>query len=306
MSKAKNGWLDAGENGKRPPWLTTPAPSREALDRVNGVLRPGDLSTVCDWAGCPNIGECYAHGTATFLILGRICTRGCAFCPLAGGTPAAADLTEPGLIARAVRRMGLSHVVITSVTRDDLPGGGARYFALTIQEIRKSCPATSIEVLIPDFQGSREAIAGVAAAAPDVIGHNVETVPRLYGAVRCQAGYERSLEVLRRIKDADKTIWTKSGLMLGLGEQEEELLQVLRDLRRAHCDFLTLGQYLQPTGKHHEVVEYVPPERFDRYRDMALSMGFVRVLSSPLARSSYRAEEMLRGLRKQPIQSQEE
>jgi len=273
------------------------APEPETMDRINSLLKQGELSTVCDWANCPNIGECYSHGTATFLILGRVCTRGCAFCPLNGGKPEQLDEAEPENVARTVKSLGLKHVVITAVSRDDLPDGGASHFAKTIRAIRRISTDTSVEVLIPDFQGSPEAIGMVAEALPDVIGHNLETVPRLYEQVRSQANYARSLDVLAQVKHVNRKIWTKSGIMLGLGEKEEEVLQVLRDLRRVNCDFLTLGQYLQPSGAHFEVVEYVPPEEFNRYHKIALEMGFVRVLSCPLARSSYRAEEMLRGLK---------
>lgn len=284
---------------QRPPWLVTTAPQPSAMAHINNLLKQGELSTVCDWANCPNIGECYSHGTATFLILGRICTRGCAFCPLQEGSPTPPDETEPINVAETVQRLGLKHVVITAVSRDDLPDGGAGHFAKTIKEIKRLCPDTSVEVLIPDFQGSLDALGIVAEANPDVLGHNLETVPRLYGKARRQAGYARSLDVLALVKQMNSKIWTKSGIMLGLGEKEEEILQVLRDLRRVKCDFLTLGQYLQPTGEHYEVVEYILPEEFDRYGTIARDLGFVRVLSCPLARSSYRAEEMLRGL-KQP------
>ena len=282
---------------ERPPWLITVAPQPETMDRIDNLLKQGELSTVCDWANCPNIGECYSHGTATFLILGRICTRGCAFCPLQGGKPTQPDENEPENVAKTVQRLGLKHVVITAVSRDDLADGGAGHFAKTIREINRICAETSVEVLIPDFQGSRDAICRVCDATPDVIGHNLETVPRLYEKVRSQANYDQSLNVLALVKQVNKKIWTKSGIMLGLGEKEEEVLQVLRDLRHVSCDFLTLGQYLQPTGTHFEVVEYVPPEKFKWYEEIALEMGFVRVLSCPLARSSYRAEEMLRGLK---------
>lgn len=281
----------------RPPWLVTIAPLPEKMERINSLLKQGELSTVCDWANCPNIGECYGHGTATFLILGRVCTRGCAFCPLQGGNPEQPDEAEPENVAKTVQRLGLKHVVITAVSRDDLPDGGASHFARTIQEIKRICSDTSIEVLIPDFQGSSEAINIVTSAHPNVIGHNLETVPKLYEKVRSKANYARSLDVLAQIKQSNGKIWTKSGIMLGLGEKDEEVLQVLHDLRSVNCDFLTLGQYLQPTGSHFEVVEYVPPDKFKRYEEIALEMGFVRILSCPLARSSYRAEEMLRGLK---------
>lgn len=282
---------------KKPPWLVTAAPQPEVLNRMNRILEQGKLSTVCEWADCPNIGECFGRGTATFLILGRTCTRGCTFCPLAKGQPAEIDVSEPENIARTIGQLKLNHVVITSVSRDDLPDGGATHFARTITEIKKACHGTSIEVLIPDFKGCPKAIETVASAGPDIIGHNLETVPRLYGKVRPGASHILSLEVLGRVKQIDKRIWTKSGIMLGLGEKEEEILQVLYDLRQVHCDFLTLGQYLQPTDEYYTVVEYVPPEKFQHWHHIALQLGFKRVLSCPLGRSSYRAEEMLAGLK---------
>jgi len=280
----------------KPPWLVTAAPRPAVIDRMSRLLEQGGLSTVCEWADCPNIGECYGRGTATFLILGRICTRGCAFCPLATGVPAGPDHTEPGNVAEMIHSLQLGHVVITSVSRDDLPDGGASHFAKTVEAIKKLCPGTSVEVLVPDFQGSRQALEIVCRAGPDVIGHNLETVPRLYPAVRMGAGYARSLEVLALVKEIEGTIRTKSGLMLGLGETQGELIQTMRDLRSRGCDFLTLGQYLQPGAEHYPVAEWIDPERFDHYRDVALDLGFVRVLSSPLGRSSYRAGEMLTGL----------
>ncbi len=282
---------------RQPPWLITAAPQPAMMERMCRLLEQGGLSTVCEWANCPNIGECYGRGTATFLILGRTCTRGCAFCPLSKGKPASPDEAEPKNVAKMIHSLELGHVVITSVSRDDLPDGGANHFARTIEAIKKHSHGTSIEVLIPDFKGSRKAIEIVAGAGPDIIGHNLETVPRLYREVRPGAGYALSLEVLALIKQIDKKIWTKSGLMLGLGEEEEELFKTMQDLRQVRCDFLTLGQYLQPTAEHHAVVEYIPPEKFDHYRDIALEMGFLRVLSCPLSRSSYRAEEMLSGLK---------
>lgn len=281
----------------KPPWLITAAPQPAMMDRMCRLLEQGGLSTVCEWANCPNIGECYGRGTATFLILGRICTRGCTFCPLSKGKPPSPDEAEPENVAKMILALELSHVVITSVSRDDLPDGGADHFAGTIEAIKKLCPGTSIEILIPDFKGSRKAIEIVTNAGPDVIGHNLETVPSLYREVRPGASYDLSLEILTLIKQIDKKVWTKSGLMLGLGEKEEELFQTMQDLRRVECDFLTLGQYLQPTAEHYAVVEYIPPEQFDHYHDLALELGFVRVLSCPLSRSSYRAEEMLRGLK---------
>jgi len=278
----------------KPPWLVTAAPQPSVMERMTRALEQGRLSTVCEWAVCPNIGECYSRGTATFLILGRVCTRHCAFCPLATGGPGEPDAAEPERVAQMVRSLRLEHVVITSVTRDDLPDGGAGHFAATVLAIKKICRGTSVEVLIPDFQGSRRAVATVTGAGPDVIGHNVETVPRLYPAVRPGAGYRRSLDLLALVKQTAAGVRTKSGLMLGLGETEDELKRTMRDLRRAGCDFLTLGQYLQPDENHHPVVAWITPEQFGLYRDVALDLGFKQVLSSPLARSSYRAGEMFR------------
>ncbi|WP_003545145.1 lipoyl synthase [Desulfotomaculum nigrificans] len=277
----------------KPPWLTVMAPPAEVLERMYRLLREGKLNTVCDWANCPNLGECYRRQTATFMILGNICTRNCSFCAVPKGKPEKVEAKEPVRVAEAVADLGLKHVVITSVTRDDLPDGGAGHFAATVREIKYLNPDTSIEVLIPDFKGDRVALRTVVEAAPDVIGHNLETVPRLYRRARAMARYDRSLQVLETCKKLNKNIFTKSGIMLGLGEQEWEVRQTLQDLRQIGCDFLTLGQYLQPTLNHIEVVEYVPPEKFNYYREMAMEMGFVRVVSSPLARSSYHAEEML-------------
>lgn len=279
----------------RPTWLTVTAPPPEMVDRMHFLLKLSKLNTVCDSACCPNLYDCYSRETATFLILGRICTRDCAFCAVPGGRPEEPDATEPENLARMVRHLGLKHVVITSVTRDDLPDGGAGQFVETINAVRRLCPGTSVEVLIPDFKGSPEAIGMVVGAGPDVIGHNLESVPGLYGKIRHQASYNRSLGVLATVKQINENVKTKSGIMLGLGEKEEELMKVLQDLRRVRCDYLTLGQYLQPSPYHWEVAEYVPPEKFDRYRNIALEMGFLGVMSSPLTRSSYRAGEMMRG-----------
>lgn len=279
--------------GLKPSWLTVPAPPPEALDRMYRLLARGKLNTVCDWANCPNLGECYREGTATFLILGHVCTRNCAFCAVPGGKPEEPAAGEPAGVARAARELNLRHVVVTSVTRDDLPDGGAGHFARTVREIKKQCPGVTVEVLVPDFGGNTGALKQVVAAEPDVIGHNLETVPSLYPAVRPGAGYRRSLRILGAIKEYNRGIFTKSGLMVGLGEKEAELVPVFRDLREAGCDFLTIGQYLQPTSGHYPVVEYVPPEKFGRYRELALEAGFSRVISAPLARSSYHAHEML-------------
>lgn len=251
------------------------------------------LATVCREARCPNQGECCDRGTATFLILGDRCTRDCRFCAVRHGKPLPVRPDEPELVAAAVAAMGLRHAVVTSVTRDDLPDGGAASFAATIRSIRKVSPSTTIEVLIPDFQGDWRSLRTVIEASPDVINHNVETVPRLYSIVRSGASYERSVQLLGRVHaDGNGTI-TKSGLMVGVGETRDEVIEVIRDLVRAHVAFLTIGQYLQPTSHHHPVDRYLPPHEFDELRDLALAEGFTQVAAGPLVRSSYRAGLML-------------
>lgn len=282
---------------EKPSWLTVTAPPQAAIDRMYRLLEEGSLNTVCDWANCPNLGECYHRGTATFMILGAVCTRNCAFCAVPSGKPEPIDEQEPRHVAEAVKRLGLKHVVITSVTRDDLPDGGASHFAATIQQIRQSSPGTTVEVLIPDLQCHRESLRVVVQARPDIIGHNLETVARLSKIVRHRARYERSLQVLQTIKQLASEIYTKSGLMLGLGETEEELVQSLKELRAVGCDFLTLGQYMQPTDQHVAVVEYIPPEKFGYYHEIALRLGFLGVVASPLARSSYHADEMIEDIK---------
>jgi len=278
-----------GATGRFPPWLRRRLPSPAAMARVVGALRELGLATVCEQARCPNRGECFAAGTATFMILGTTCTRACTFCAVAKGRPAPPDPGEPERVAEAAARLGLRHVVVTSVTRDDLPDGGSGQFARTIHAIRRRCEAT-VEVLTPDFQGRPEQIDTVALARPDVFNHNVETVPRLYPEVRPGADYRRSLELLRRV--AERGLLGKSGLMLGLGEKPHEVEQVLRDLREVGCRAVTLGQYLQPSPEHHRVVEFVPPERFEQMRQMALGMGFAAVASGPFVRSSYGAARL--------------
>ncbi|MCK4591063.1 MAG: lipoyl synthase, partial [Candidatus Latescibacteria bacterium] len=245
----------------------------------------------CESARCPNIAECFGQGVATFMILGDVCTRNCRFCAVNSGTPPALDSDEPHRVAQAVQKLDLSYVVITSVTRDDLPDGGAGHFAETIQQIRIAMPHTPIEVLVPDFQGSRGALQTVVGAQPEVLGHNVETVPSLYRTVRPEARYARSLKLLELVKNLDSRIYTKSGLMLGLGESKEEILSVLEDLREAGCDILTLGQYLRPSKTHVEVKRFVPPEEFQEYKTAAVQLGFPAVAAGPFVRSSYRAGE---------------
>ncbi|HDN78861.1 MAG TPA: lipoyl synthase [Chloroflexi bacterium] len=273
------------------PWLTLPAPDQDVLARMEKLLRGLHLHTVCESALCPNIGECFGRGTATFMILGDVCTRGCRFCAVRKGKPAPPDPEEPERVAEAARRLGLKHVVITSVTRDDLPDGGASHFVATIEAVRCRLPDATIEVLIPDFGGSLRALEQVIAAGPEVINHNLETVPRLYPLVRPRADYRRSLGILAWVKRQAPHITTKSGLMLGLGERPHEVEEVLVDLRRVGCDVVTLGQYLQPTERQLPVAEFIPPERFDEYRRQGEKMGFRAVVAGPLVRSSYRAEE---------------
>jgi len=258
------------------------AQTRDLLDRFH-------LPTVCDSARCPNRGECFSHHTATFLILGDVCTRGCAFCAVKKGKPLPLQADEPQRLARAVSQLGLRHVVITSVTRDDLLDGGAAHYAKVVDALRLHCPGVRVELLVPDFGGSQEALATVLAADPDILAHNLETVPRLYLEVRRGAGYGRSLKVLEQAKQLSPKIITKSGLMLGLGEKSPEVEEVLQDLRLADCDMLTLGQYLSPSLHHVPVARYVNPEEFDGWRRHALALGFKSVAAGALVRSSYKA-----------------
>jgi lipoic acid synthetase len=278
----------------KPDWLRIRVQSGGNLTDVEGMLQRLSLHTVCEEANCPNRMECFGRRTATFMILGGQCTRNCTFCNVSKGAPEPVDAGEPRRVAEAVRELGLKHVVVTSVTRDDLPDGGAAHFAQTILEIKAIAPDTTIEVLIPDFKGSLPALRQVLGAGPDVLNHNVETVPRLYPEVRPMADYARSLELLRRAKQLGPAgTRTKSGMMLGLGEAKEEVLQSMRDLREVGCDFLTLGQYLAPSKLHHPVVEYVHPDVFEEYRVLGEEMGFGFIASAPLVRSSYMAERAL-------------
>jgi lipoic acid synthetase len=279
---------------RKPEWLQkkiNPAAHAE-MERLLGDHR---LHTVCQEAMCPNISECFRQKQATFLILGRSCTRLCSFCNVTKETPLPADPREPERVAQAIARLGLSHVVVTSPTRDDLPDGGALLYAETVAAIRAASPATRIELLIPDFQGDRTAIGTVIRARPDILGHNVETVPRLY-QIRTGADYRRSLAVLAAARELDPRLLTKSGIMVGLGETEDEVLAVFADLRRAGCAYLSVGQYLAPSKKHHPVEEFVPPERFEFYRERALALGFAHVESGPYVRSSYHAEQYRDGV----------
>jgi lipoic acid synthetase len=272
---------------ERPDWLKVRLPGGANYARLRGLIESHRLHTVCEEAHCPNMGECWNAGTATFMILGDVCTRSCGFCAVTTGRPTALDTDEPYRVAEAIRLMDVRHAVITSVNRDELPDGGAAIFAETIRQARKVNPSVRIEVLIPDFRGVRWALQLVIDERPDILNHNTETVPRLYPRVRPQAKYGRSLELIRRGHDAGMV--TKSGLMLGLGESPEEILQVVRDLRGNGCDMLTLGQYLRPSNEHLPVERYVPPGEFLEFRQEALAMGFRHVESGPLVRSSYHA-----------------
>ena len=282
------------KRGRLPPWVVKKYVPSARIHELKKLLRDAGLHTVCESARCPNRGECFAAGTATFLIMGDVCTRACGFCAVKSGAPLKLREDEPQRVALASRRLGLKHVVVTSVTRDDLPDGGAAHFAATIAALRKTGPAArlTIEVLTPDFAGDPQAIARVVHARPDVFNHNLETVPSLYSRVRPQADYERSLQLLARVKRLDAAIVTKSGLMLGLGETEEQVLRVMRDLRRVDCDLLVIGQYLQAKKQNLAVQRFAPPEEFRFYADMGREMGFRRVLSQPLARSSYQASHI--------------
>lgn len=284
--------------GRKPPWLKVRFPGGQNYLRLKSLMREERLHTVCEEAHCPNIGECWEAGTATFMILGDTCTRACGFCAVKSGRPESApDRLEPMRVASAVARMNLSHAVVTSVNRDDQPDGGAAIFASTIRWVRRLSPGTSIELLIPDFEGNWDALATVMAAQPEILNHNTESVPRLYRKVRPKARYERSLELLRRAKELDPGAITKTGLMVGLGETEHELLQVFEDLLANNVDVLTIGQYLRPSAKHLPLVRYYTPDEFTSLREQALALGFRHVEAGPLVRSSYHAERQVEGLR---------
>ncbi len=280
----------------KPRWIRARSPNSPEVARLKGILREHRLHTVCEEAACPNLGECFNHGTATFMIMGGICTRRCPFCDVAHGRPDPLDPQEPQQLAATVQAMGLRFVVVTSVDRDDLRDGGAGHFAACIQALRSEAPATGIEVLVPDFRGRMEqAVELLAATPPDIFNHNLETVPRLYRQCRPGADYRGSLQLLRRYGELRPEVPTKSGLMLGLGEERDELLAVLEELREHGCLHLTLGQYLQPSRHHLPVQRYVPPEEFDELRELALEMGFSQVASGPMVRSSYHAEQQALG-----------
>jgi lipoic acid synthetase len=276
---------------RKPDWIRVKAPVSKGYAATHAIMRENDLHTVCEEAGCPNIGECWEKKHATFMILGDTCTRACAFCNVKTGLPGALDPNEPVYVAEATRKLGLAHIVVTSVDRDDLPDGGAEHFAQTITAIRERCATTTIEVLTPDFLRKDGAVERVVEARPDVFNHNLETVPSLYLTVRPGARYFASLRLLQRVKEIDGTMFTKSGIMVGLGETRNEVLQVMDDLRSAGVDFLTIGQYLQPTRKHHPVLRFVPPGEFEALKTTAYAKGFLMVSSSPLTRSSHHAGE---------------
>jgi lipoic acid synthetase len=279
---------------RKPPWLTRRLPTGPTYESLRALLRQRRLQTVCQEARCPNVWECFAQGTATFLILGSNCTRSCRFCAVGRGPTAPPDPGEPARVADAAATMGLSYVVVTSVTRDDLPDGGAAHFARTIIEIRRRLPEARVEVLIPDFRGDAEALLTVLEARPHVLNHNLETVPRLYAVVRPEADYRRSLSLLERAKGS---VPSKSGLMLGLGESGEEVEETLHDLLDVGCRILTLGQYLQPTRAHLPVARFLSPEEFSRWREKALTVGFSQVASGPFVRSSYHARELYQAVK---------
>jgi lipoic acid synthetase len=283
---------------KKPFWLKVKAPQGKIFDQTKDLLDDLNITTVCEEASCPNIGNCWSKKHATMMIMGDICTRACSFCNVATGKPNKLDLSEPIRVAKSVARLNLNHVVITSVDRDDLYDGGADHFVATITDIRKYSPNTSIEILTPDFLKKDGALEKVIKAKPDVFNHNLETVPRLYPSVRPGARYFHSLSLLAKVKEVDPNIFTKSGIMVGLGESQNEIYQVMDDMRSADIDFLTIGQYLQPTIKHHKVEKFVHPDEFDKYKKVALSKGFLLVSSSPFTRSSFHASEDFEKLKK--------
>lgn len=282
---------------KKPEWIRVKAPVSRGYAETRDIVRSNKLVTVCEEAGCPNIGECWEKKHATFMIMGEICTRACAFCNVSTGIPTPLDPNEPENVARAIRQMGLTHVVITSVDRDDLADGGAQHFAEVIRAIREATPATTIEILTPDFLRKEGALEIVVKARPDVFNHNLETVPSKYLKVRPGARYFHSIRLLQRVKELDPTIFTKSGIMVGLGEERNEILQLMDDLRSADVDFMTIGQYLQPTRKHHPVIRFVTPDEFKSFATIGKTKGFLLVASSPLTRSSHHAGDDFAKLR---------
>ena len=281
---------------KKPPWLKKRIPPYQDLLKVKSVLAATDLHTVCEEARCPNLGECFSRGTATFLILGNICTRNCGFCAIQHGVPAPPAEDEPKRIARAALEMDIRYTVITSVTRDDLPDGGASFFARAIEAIREQDQEIKIEVLIPDFRGDLSSLERVLRASPDVLNHNIETITRLYSEVRPQADYRRSLHLIKESKKSYPRIHTKSGFMLGLGETHEEILELMQDLREVGCEFLTIGQYLQPRSDRLPVERYILPEEFEEYQKIGMKMGFKAVASGPFVRSSFHASQLFENI----------
>jgi len=282
---------------KKPPWIKVKGPSEKSLSDMKDMLDRLNLHTVCESAICPNVGTCFSKGTATFMILGTICSRNCGFCSVTHGTPLPVDSEEPLHVAQAAKKLNLQHVVITSVTRDDLPDGGAQQFADTIRQINRYLPDASTDVLIPDLRGVKENLKIVTEAQPDILAHNLETVPGLYKTARQYSNYEVSLAILEWTKEMDPTIYTKSGIMLGLGETREDVLSTMEDLRKVKCDFLTIGQYLRPTPQNVEVHEYIHPDIFTQYKEEGEKMGFRYVASAPFVRSSFHAEEALKHIK---------
>ena len=289
----------AAAQPKKPGWIRVKAPGGAGYDDTRRIMRDNKLVTVCEEAGCPNAGECWSQGHATMMIMGEICTRGCTFCNIATGRPDQLDAFEPGRVAHAVEKLRLNHVVITSVDRDDLPDGGAEHFAQTIRAVRHRSPKTTIEILTPDFLKCEPAVLEIVVGArPDVFNHNLETVPGLYPQVRPGARYFHSLRLLQRVKELDPTMFTKSGIMVGLGEDRQSVMQVMDDMRAAGVDFLTIGQYLQPTPKHHRIDRFVTPDEFASYESAAYGKGFLMVSATPLTRSSYHAGNDFEKLKK--------
>ncbi len=293
---------------KKPSWIKVKAPLSKGYKETKRIVKKNNLKTICEEASCPNIGDCWSKGHATFLIMGDICTRGCAFCNVKTGVPFKLDVLEPDRIGQAVSKMNLSHVVVTSVDRDDLPDGGAKHYVRTIDAIKKYSPSTTIEILTPDFlKCDDDVIFQILNSEPDVFNHNLETVPSLYPVVRPGARYFTSLRLLSRVKEEKRSIFTKSGIMVGMGETRIEVSQLMDDLRAAEVDFLTIGQYLQPTPKHFPVKEFVPPETFEHYKKLALGKGFLLVSSTPLTRSSFHADhdfELLKEARRKALDAQ--
>lgn len=286
---------------KRPEWLRAKLPSGPNYRELKQLMRSNNLNTVCEEAHCPNIGDCWERRTATFMILGSVCTRSCGFCAIDTGKPPVYDVLEPGRVAAAVAHLGLRHVVVTSVARDELPDGGAAIFARTIRAIHRRVPECSVEVLIPDFKGREASLHEVVSAGPEILNHNTETVPRLHRRVRVQAKYERTLELLARAKEMNPRMVTKSGIMVGLGERRDEVAQVLSDLRVARVDVLTVGQYLRPSREHLPLERYYTPEEFAEIREEGLALGFSHVESGPLVRSSYHADEQVQHLQREAV-----